>query len=198
MVIKYGSHNVKQETRAGKSLPWIDTDAVRMLAGAISLAKRQGTSQAELGKSLGYSSTAVLSHMATGRVAIPVERAAEIARAVGLDEAAFTLAVLRQRFPEIDFQALAADAVRDPEKATLPPRSVALKLERLAGSQLEELGSDVLDVLESVVRDKNPSRRWLTIKELPVVESIRLLRPHFRERGLTIGDINAVEEVLRG
>jgi DNA-binding transcriptional regulator YdaS (Cro superfamily) len=168
-----------------------------MLSDGIFLAKKRGRSQAELGKRLGYSSTAVLSHMATGRVGIPVERAAEIARTVGLDEAVFTLAVLRQRFPMIDFQALAADAANDPDRATLPPRSVALKLERVAGSRLEELEPHVVDILEDVVRDKDPSRRWLTIKELPVVESIRALRPRFRSDGLSLADIHVVEGALR-
>jgi hypothetical protein len=53
---------------------------------------------------LGYKSAVVLSHMRTGRLPIPIDRAGEIAKMVGLEPARFLILVLEQRYPDVDFK----------------------------------------------------------------------------------------------
>ena len=67
---------------------YASTSAAQMLAhGLRSASQERGTSLREIGRRLKYKQPVVLSHMATGRVPIPLDRAAAIARSrVALDE----------------------------------------------------------------------------------------------------------------
>ena len=59
--------------------------AARMLSEGLRRASSErGLSVRQLGKKLNYKQAVVLSHWATGRVPIPIDRAVEVAREVGL------------------------------------------------------------------------------------------------------------------
>nr|WP_166175711.1 helix-turn-helix transcriptional regulator [Altererythrobacter segetis] len=84
--------------------PLANSEATRMLAAGLEhAAEDKGWSQRTIAKMLNYRASVVLSHMALGRVPIPIDRALQFARLLGMDTAKFLLAVLEQRHPEIDF-----------------------------------------------------------------------------------------------
>ena len=158
-----------------------------LLAGAISDRARERVSLRELGRRLEYKQPVVLSHMATGRVPIPIDRAIDIARVVGIPARRFLLAVLEQRHPGIDWSMLEES-----------PGGFAAELETIAAKPLDDLPTDTKGVLREAVIDPQPSRRWLTTAELPTVELIRSLRPSFGEEGLERADSIAVRDSLKG
>lgn len=77
--------------------PLEHTTASVMLAAAVDASSKSMT---ELGLAMGYNNRSSLSHMASGMAPIPIGNAERIAAVVGLDEGAFTMAVLHQRHPE--------------------------------------------------------------------------------------------------
>jgi hypothetical protein len=158
-------------------LPYAESDAAMLLAGAIAERARERISLRELGRRLEYKQPVVLSHMATGRVPIPIDRAVDIARTVGLPAKKFLLAVLDQRHPGIDWSLLVDSS-----------DGFASDLETIAGRPLDELPPGTKTVLREVVVDPKPVRRWLTTAELPVVEILRELRPALRVEGFSAGD----------
>ena len=84
--------------------PLADTAAARMLSEGLARAKDEnGLSVRQIGKLMNYKTAVVLSHMATGRVPIPIDRAMQMADLLKLDSKSFLLAVLRQRHPEVDW-----------------------------------------------------------------------------------------------
>ena len=88
-----------------REYPYADTVAARMLAEAFdAIRNKQSMSQRKLATKLGYRSSVPLSHMASGRVPIPVSRVTNLSVTLEIDEAALLLAVLDQRYPEIEFQ----------------------------------------------------------------------------------------------
>ena len=134
---------------------------------------RRGLSVRQIGKRLNYKQAVVLSHWATGRVPIPIDRAVEVAREVGLPERAFLLAVLEQRHSEVDWKLITAgsdDLVED--------------LEDIAGRSLASLPAEHQQVMKEVVAEARPARRWLTVNELPVMEAIREQLPFVRSAGM--------------
>lgn len=87
--------------------PHAESTAARMMAEAFTkLALKKGLSQRRLAAQLGYKSSVVLSHMALGRVPIPIDRASQLAQVLQLDEREFVLALLEQRHPNIPFRQL--------------------------------------------------------------------------------------------
>lgn len=152
-------------------------------------AQRGGRSQRDVAQELGYKSSVVLSHMTAGRVAIPIDRAHDIANALGLDPNKFLLAVLEQRFPEIDFRSLF--------NISYSSDATVRRLESIAGCSLDELPADTRAVLEEVVAARNPRRRWLAPVELTTVELIHDLRPDSAFSGLTDEDRRSIEKALR-
>jgi hypothetical protein len=158
-------------------LPHADSEAAMLLAGAIAERARERVSLRELGRRLEYRQPVVLSHMATGRVPIPIDRALDIAGVVGLSPKRFLHAVLEQRHPGIDWSLL-TDSVS----------GTAAELETIAGKPLDELTAGAKAVLREVVIDPQPRRRWLSTAELPAVELLRELRPQLREQGLSAED----------
>lgn len=85
--------------------PYSGTFATKMLAEAFKeRARNAGLSQRQIAAKLHYRTSVTLSHMAIGRIPIPINRAPELARILGLDAAEFLLAVMEQRHPEIDFR----------------------------------------------------------------------------------------------
>ena len=95
--------------------PLRHTTASVMMAVAADATDRTMT---ELGLAAGYGATnrSSISQMASGIAPIPVEKAERLARLLGLDEGAFTLAVLHQRHPEV------AEALWEAHGVEHPPR----------------------------------------------------------------------------
>jgi hypothetical protein len=85
--------------------PHAGTVATKMLAEAFhKIWNTRHLSQRQLAARLGYRSSVPLSHMAAGRVPIPISRVTDLSRALEIDEAALLLAVLEQRHPDIEFK----------------------------------------------------------------------------------------------
>lgn len=110
-----------------------------------------------------------------------------------LDRNAFLLAVLEQRLPMLDFQALVDSRPAAGEKH----EKLINQSETIGGRPLSALADDLLDLIKECVADKYPRSRWFSLDELPVVALIRQLRPTFRSQGLTQADQKKVLEALR-
>lgn len=158
-----------------------------MLAEGLRRASSElGVSVRQLGKRLNYKQAVVLSHWATGRVPIPIDRAVEVAREVGLPEREFLLAVLEQRHREVDWALITGfkdDLVED--------------LEDIAGKPLSALSPEHQTVMKEVVAESRPQRRWLTVNEVPVMQAIREQVPYVRSDGLQRGLIDKIATALR-
>ncbi|WP_439546830.1 hypothetical protein [Sandarakinorhabdus sp.] len=182
----------------GSDYPYAATAAARMLSDAIGArAEAGGESLRQLAGKLGYRSAVVLSHMRTGRLPIPVDRAVEIAQAVGMDESKFLVLVLEQRFPDVDIRKAFADAPQEGSQE-LPISLVRLigELSALAGRPITELPAESLGVLREVVADPHPRRRWLTIPELSMIELARRSDPSFAQNGLSVQQMEAIAVCL--
>jgi hypothetical protein len=164
-----------------------DTRASQMLAEGLRRASTErGLSVRQLGKRLNYKQAVVLSHWATGRVPIPIDRAVEVAREVGLPEREFLLAVLEQRHAEVDWNLITGfndDLIED--------------LEDIAGKPLATLSPEHQQVMKEVVAEARPQRRWLTLSEVPVMEAIREQVPYVRSDGMPRGMIERLTTALR-
>lgn len=159
-------------------------DALVRAKVARNLSARQASIQ------LGYKQPVVLSHMASGRVPIPLERAIDIAATVDIPADAFLLAALEQREPRIQsFMRL-----ESPEHPTSDPFMAELR--SIAGSALSSLPDEHKQVLREVVADRAPKRRWLTLAELPTTEAIRAACPYFSTQGLAQAELNGVAGFL--
>jgi hypothetical protein len=168
--------------------PLQGTRAQVMLDEAMRRAQAAGRSQRAVAQELGYKSSVVLSHMASGRVPIPVDRAPEMAAKLGMDTAAFVLAVLEQRYPDFDFRSLFNISYSS-------DRTVA-KLEAIAGCSLDDLPAETRSMLEEVVAARHPRRRWLSPAEVSTMELVRDLRPDGSVGGLPDEDREAIARAL--
>jgi hypothetical protein len=161
-----------------------------MLTDALQAAHDRGLSQRTLAKRLNYRQSVVLSHMAKGRVPVPLNRAAEIAGAVGIDPAEFLLAAVEQRTED------APSLLRADDVQSSADRGFAGELALLAGGSLDGLNEEHRGVMREVVTDALPRRRWLSPAELPVVLRLRDLRPNMESEGLAPGDVQLMLGVL--
>jgi hypothetical protein len=166
---------------------YADSAAARMLfQGLRRASSERGLSVRQIGKNLNYKQAVVLSHWASGRVPIPLDRAVEVARAVGLPEREFLLAVMEQRHPEVEWElvtSLKDDFLQD--------------LEAIAGEPLSMLSTEHRQVMKEVVAEAQPQRRWLTLGELPVMEAIRAQAPYVRSDGLPRREVEQVAKAIR-
>lgn len=165
---------------ADPDYPLANSQATRMLADALARAnKDRNLSQRQLAKTLNYKTSVVLSHMALGRVPIPIDRALDFARLLHMDPAKFLLAVMEQRHPDIDFGRVFDIATSNKSTTVSGKESYTLEeLESIAGKPLDELPVDRINILREVVADPNAPRRWLDLGELQLVEAIRAARPN--------------------
>lgn len=172
--------------------PFAGTTAARMLADAIRRKQAEGVSLRKLAPQLGYKQATVLSHMANGRIPVPIGKATDLALAVGLPQSEFLIAVMDQREPEA--HTLLAAAPMDFE---LPPHSFADELVDIAGRPLDGLSAEQKDVMRRVVVDPNPSRRWVAEGEIPALLLLRSLRPNIGQDGLSKLDRKLLSEALK-
>lgn len=166
-------------TEKRSDYPYEETRATQMLASALKRAwDEKRLSQRTLAKQLGYRSSVVLSHMASGRVPIPIERVDDYAQLLAIDEGEFLLAVLEQRYPHLDFRNMGAKTEPQSEDGLLE------ELELIAGQPLSSLPPSQMNVVREALADHQAQRRWLSLNELPVVEFLRRTFPELREQGL--------------
>lgn len=177
------------------SYPYKNTRAAIVLSRAID-AKSPGTSLREMAGLLGYRSAVVLSHMRTGRLPIPVDRARDIAEMVGLNEQEFLMAVLEQRYPRIDFTSALDTRKRAREAETKCDTGLAAELATLSGRSLDDLEPECVGVLREVVSDRHPRRRWLSVAEAGLIDVVRTARPDLARDGLTAGQAAALAKAL--
>lgn len=172
------------------AFPFGETRAARLLhEGLIRAKTERRLSARQIALGLGYKQPVVLSHMASGRVAVPLERAIDIAEAVGLRPDAFLSAALEQREPRASMLLSAAGNGDTQDR-------FARELAALAGGALASLPDEHKQVLREVVVDRAPSRRWLTLAELPTVACIRSAAPRFSTHGLSATELNGISAIL--
>ncbi|MBH9537199.1 helix-turn-helix domain-containing protein [Novosphingopyxis sp. YJ-S2-01] len=167
--------------------PHAATSAARILAEGIARAREErDLSLRQIAKLMGYKSSVVMSHMANGRIPIPIDRVPELAYHLQLDEASFLRAVVVQRHPDVSWHLLAEEggfSVAD---------SLAQELEAVLGDKLATLNDDQRAVMREVVSDRRPRRRWLSVHELHAVEILRQSFPRMQARGISSKALNAL------
>ncbi|MBX7488720.1 hypothetical protein K3177_09350 [Qipengyuania sp. GH25] len=164
--------------------PLAETLAARMLSEALARAKDEdGLSVRQIGKLMNYKTAVVLSHMATGRVPIPIDRAPELAEILKLDRDRFLSAVLQQRHPDIDWGRLFKRTTFSGEDG------LAMELEAVLGSKLKDLTQEQRAVMREVAGERSPRRRWLSVHELGMVTMLRERFPEMTTDGLDQADM---------
>ena len=164
--------------------------ATKMLAAGLEkLREKEGLTQREVAHRLGYKTSVVVSHMATGRVPVPVERVSDIAEVLQLDPKRFLLAVLEQRFPSANIRELLGIQM-------VSRGQVASRLELLAGADLDDLSGETRSMLDEVVTAVDPRRRWLSLEELALVELLRRRFPELKKRSLAEVELLRLEHCL--
>ncbi|AMU95079.1 hypothetical protein AOA14_10730 [Sphingopyxis terrae subsp. terrae NBRC 15098] len=152
-----------------------------MLSTALSeLKTSSGANLAKTADAIGIS-VAALSHMATGRGPIPVDRAPMLANHLKMDTAAFVAAVLRQRHP------LAMEIIAS--RGAAQEASAEVTCETLIGLAPSKLTAEQIKIIREVARDIRPQERWLGLHEVAVMNAIRRLRPE----GVSAEDVEAIE-----
>lgn len=148
-----------------------DSDAARMLSEALSRASRErGLSLRKIGPLLDYKQAVVLSHMATGRVPIPIDKAEEMAKVLEIEPREFLKAVVKQRHPNVTWSLL-SDAQETIEESFY--RGIAAGL----GQHKPELNAEQYAVMQEMAADPQPRRRWLSIEEAAAIDVLRSARP---------------------
>jgi hypothetical protein len=168
---------MKSGTSPASDYPYRNTAAATMLAGGLERATTtRKTSLRQLGKQLGYKQAVALSHMAKGRIPIPVERTPMLSEVLGFDQAEFLLAVLQQRYPMVAW----ADHFQ-----TQSPGDRSRFKGLLAGVPLADLSADHKVVAEELVRDTHPRERWLAISEIALLSELRASRSALPNDGIS-------------
>ena len=167
-----------------------ESHAARLLSEGLGRASEvRGLSQRKIAGMLGYKQAVVLSHMASGRVPIPIDRAEDIAAVLEIDVAEFLRAVLRQRHPSVSWSLLTAQS----ESADPIVNELAVSL----GKPVNRLSQEQRGVMREVAADPRPRRRWLTVHELTAVSALREVRPNMSLEGLTEPELESIREVLK-
>lgn len=170
--------------------PYSSSRAAQILARAIEdLHRREKVSQRQLAKRLGYKQSVLLSHWANGRVPIPVERVAELAEALVLDERQFLLAVLTQRHPTLNWDIL--------EDEHTPAFYFVRELEQLAGKPVEDFEAGQKMVMREAAADGCADLRWLSVNEVPVISLLRKVMPILNQDAIEQMDMDNIEAAFR-
>lgn len=159
------------------------TRAAKLLAGALETVwKKHRLSQRTIAAQLGYKQSVVLSHMALGRVPIPVERAEQIANLLALNVREFVMAVLEQRHPGVS---KFFDKRGEADSSICERQNLIADLEGAGGQSLNQLSPEQITVLREVVADPLPERRWASVNEAPLLSALRQCRPDLSRNGST-------------
>ena len=176
--------------------PHADTRAAKMLDVAIDqMSKNDRGSLRQIAGRLGYKSAVILSHMRSGRLAIPIDRAIDLARATEMDAGAFLLAVLEQRHPEIDFIGVLTgrDAQQDRSMQSLGV-ILAANLSDALDQPVTLLSSEHIGVIREVLAEPHPRKRWVGVNESGIIEFIRRELPEIARDGLSAAQRNFLKK----
>ncbi|RYE51438.1 MAG: hypothetical protein EOP21_01410 [Hyphomicrobiales bacterium] len=168
--------------------PFADTRAAQMLASYLQRSQREGRSIRQLAKQLGYKQAAALSHMAMGRIPIPIERAGDLANTLMMPEADFLDKVLRQRYPKIEWDNF-KPSKRDPDE-------FVFKLEAASGRRVADLSGEQVRIIQEVAASENAARRWVSPAEAGIIEMLRKAKPAITVEGLSKVEAQAMEAFL--
>jgi hypothetical protein len=179
--------------------PYATTRAARALSDALNeMSTGAQVSLRTIAGRLNYKSAVVLSHMRTGRLPIPVERAIEIAHAVGLEPEPFLALVLEQRYPDVDLtKALTGASVAPLRDVATKAISLLDELKDLAGMAFEDLPAPTIGVIREVVSDPRPRRRWLGVSEARIMDIIRDERPDLSSDGVSADQAEQLRSALK-
>jgi hypothetical protein len=130
-------------------------------------------------------SSAQLSHMATGRVGIPIDTALRLASALDIDPAEFVAAVFQQRHPE------AAQKI-DLQAAVTKGDTTGQRWSFMAHASDDALSPDHVDVLQQVSDSRQPKARWASLPEAQLLQLVRRRWPD----GITNADIAKIEKAI--
>lgn len=166
---------------------FVDSIARNVLQNALRRARKErGVTLKDIATRLGIRQATVISHMATGRIGIPVDRAPEIAKILEIDPVWFTKLVLKQRH-RTAMNAIGIDKLI-PDDRDYDSTSLAITI--------AEHSADHARVMSEVARDIAPGERWLSVSELELMQLIRRLRPEVSTSGLSTEDMNAIQEAI--
>lgn len=172
------------------SFPYAHTAAcVALKEGLTTSRETKSKSLRAVARELNYKQPVVLSHMAHGRIPVPIERAEEIAVALGMDPKNFMKLVLAQRYPDLDLDSLSEHVGQLGLIDSFP--NVAFE-----ASGRTELTDGQQRVIREVMRDTAAPERWLTPHEVGVVALIRKMRPSVETNGLNHRDMERLEQAL--
>ena len=178
-------------TNPQSSHPFAASEAAMMLtAGLRLLREERGISLRNVASSMGLKQATSLSHMAVGRIPIPVDRAEELAERLHLDRVAFLQAVLGQRYPNVNWKTslISDDALGDAETTE--------SWRQIFGNNSAQLSSEKISIIREIVKDRWPRDRWLAEEEVPLVALIRHLRPEWCNSGVSFDDEDAIRKAL--
>ncbi|MDO6415934.1 hypothetical protein Q4F19_16205 [Sphingomonas sp. BIUV-7] len=167
--------------------PYRHTEAVRLLAEGLERAKARGVSLRAVAKEMRYAEPVSISHMATGRSAVPIDRAHEIASVLKLDADLFMVAALEQRLPEFDWAAIRLLMTAERELAVFRV---------VTGRALSDMTDEQLAIISNVANADDPERRWIKPLEVPLVEAVRKADPSSSSLGLDSNTLSAIAAVV--
>jgi len=179
--------------------PHANTRAAKMLDVAIDqMSKNDRGSLRQIAGRLGYKSAVILSHMRSGRLAIPIDRAIDLARATEMDAGAFLLAVLEQRHPEIDFIGVLTGRDAQQDRSMQPLGAVlAANLSDALDQSVTSLSSEHIGVIREIVAEPHPRKRWVGVNESGVIQFIRHALPEVARDGLTSSQKDELKSAFR-
>ncbi len=173
--------------------PFVDTAATQMLSSAISRATAErGTSLRKIGAELNYRQAVVLSHMASGRVGIPIDRAEDFADKLQIPKGEFLAAVLKQRHPDVDWSLIGPNN----SASSMDESTITMRLEATSERTQPELTKEQRKIIREVLAVMDPERHWLTAQEVPVMEIIRRFQPDIKQTGLDDNELIEIEQAL--
>ncbi|WP_298165292.1 hypothetical protein [Novosphingobium sp.] len=176
-------------------LPFSHSRATLMLREALTTytASHKGGLRA-LSAKLEMRPATVFSHMSNGRMAIPLDRADQLASVLGIDRAAFCLAVLEQRAPSAYY---AIDEVTGLGSvgANIPASMRAVLQVLPAGSVKDD---ELVELIRRAATSAHPLKHWIEGEEFELIADVRRLsggRLNAADRR-RIGEL--IEVVLKG
>jgi len=160
-------------------LPYAGTRAAAMLKEALAryTSQHKGGLRALAGV-IGMNQATVLSHMATGRIGIPLDRVQQFAEVLDLNVEAFSLAVIEQREPAM--LSLLQSVYRVETEGTDSAERAGLIREIRAA---KVLSPRQISLIRDIVRDPELSTRVVTGRESELIWKIREARPMGPEDG---------------
>lgn len=145
---------------------WADTIAAKLFAEGLARAKAElGLSVRKVGKELGFKQATFVSRMSSGKSPIPVDRAEEIAALLMIEPSEFLQAVVKQRYPDVNWQLLH-------QSGGNRHHTLEGELEEITGAPLSELNEHQRRVIKEVATEPQPQLRWLSVLEASAVRRL--------------------------